>query len=548
MSNWGMNSISIFDSSTWLLATIIYPLALLLILALRTPAHYSRWWIVSAPLPALLVSIALPDTTLQLPFLLLGAVWQLDAMSRPLLMMTALLWLLAGLFARGYMQAGGLRRFTIFWLATMLGNFTLIVAKDIASFYTGFALMTFAGYGLVVHTLSKQALRAGRIYISMAILGEVLILAGFISLIPNLVEPMLYHVPLAIAEHPQSIWISTLLFAGFGVKVGVLGLHFWLPLAHPVAPTPASAVLSGAMIKAGLIAWMQVLPLGEDITPLIESLNWPLFAWTVIGLGLAASFFAAVLGAFQRKPKAVLAYSSISQMGLMTTLLGVALLMPELWPGVMAALIAFTVHHGLAKGALFLGVGLVDTHLSPAQHSAANPSQHIGNTVGKSANTPPEQAQSSAYSAESPVTYMQHSPDVKRWAVLTLLALPALSLIGLPLTSGAAAKYLLKAEAYATGYSLLMFLLTFATAATTLLMLRFFDLIYTQLRARPSATAITNGVKTAVLLTVIASIVLIWWFPIGLSITQTLTLASLWESLWPMSIAIIAYAYLTTRR
>lgn len=502
MSNWAMNSISISDPSTWLLVTIAYPLALLLILAWRTPAHYSRWWIVSAPLPALLASIALPDTTLQLPFLLLGAVWQLDAMSRPLLMMTALLWLLAGLFARGYMQAGGLRRFTIFWLATMLGNFTLIVAKDIASFYTGFALMTFAGYGLVVHTLSKQALRAGRIYISMAILGEVLILAGFISLIPNLVEPMLYHVPLAIAEHPQSIWISTLLFAGFGVKVGVLGLHFWLPLAHPVAPTPASAVLSGAMIKAGLIAWMQVLPLGEDITPLIESLNWPLFAWTVIGLGLAASFFAAVLGAFQRKPKAVLAYSSISQMGLMTTLLGVALLMPELWPGVMAALIAFTVHHGLAKGALFLGVGLVDTHLSPAQH----------------------------------------------WAVLTLLALPALSLIGLPLTSGAAAKYLLKAEAYATGYSLLMFLLTFATAATTLLMLRFFDLIYTQLRARPSATAITNGVKTAVLLTVIASIVLIWWFPIGLSITQTLTLASLWESLWPMSIAIIAYTYLTTRR
>ena len=225
--------------SYWLFATIAYPALLLCVFAWRDPTRYSRWWIVSAPVPALLTSIFLPETTLQLSFVLLGMVWQLDSMARPLLMMTALLWLLAGVFARGYMPLEGLRRFTMFWLATLIGNLALLLAKDIASFYTGFALMTFAGYGLVIHSLSKDALRAGKIYIGMAILGEVLILAGFISLIPSLVEPMLFHVPLAIAEHPHSIWISALLFAGFGVKAGVLGLHFWLPLAHPVAPKPA---------------------------------------------------------------------------------------------------------------------------------------------------------------------------------------------------------------------------------------------------------------------------------------------------------------------
>lgn len=305
-----------------LLLSTLYPLLLFALFAWRAPQHYSRWWIVSAPLPALLLSIGLPDTFIQLPFLLLGVVWELDAFTRPLLMMTALLWLISGYFALGYMKPEGLRRFTLFWLATLTGNLSLILAQDIASFYTGFALMTFAGYGLVVHQLSPEALRAGKIYIAMAVLGEVLILAGFIALIPDLVEPMLHSVPLAIAEHDYPMWVSALLFAGFGVKAGVLGLHFWLPLAHPVAPTPASAVLSGAMIKAGLIAWIQVLPLGAELAALIEpnflrgvSLVTG-FAWLVIGLGLSASFLAAVLGARQLKPKAVLAYSSISQMGL----------------------------------------------------------------------------------------------------------------------------------------------------------------------------------------------------------------------------------------
>lgn len=554
--------------SWWLLATTFYPIALLCIFAWRPAERYSRWWIVSAPLPALLLTVFLPDSVMQIPDILFGVVWAMDEMSRPLLMMTALLWLLSGVFALGYMKQPALRRFTLFWLMTMVGNFALILANDIASFYTGFTLMTFAGYGLVIHTMSAQALRAGRVYMAMAIMGEVLILAGFIALLPDMPQAMLSYVPIALAEHEHGLWLTLLLFAGFGVKAGVLGLHFWLPLAHPVAPTPASAVLSGAMIKAGLIAWMQVLPLGNEAASLMAlstegraMLSPEVFAWLVIALGLAASFFAAVLGALQLKPKAVLAYSSISQMGLMTTLLGVALLMPELWPGVLLALIAFTVHHGLAKGALFLGVGLA-----------------------------------------------QHPSGLPRWAILTLLLIPALSLIGVPLTSGAAAKYLLKGEAYETELALLVFLITFAAAATTLLMLRFIDLVNGQLQitlqadarkqdtsdkmlqpdTRDSAAtssaymnaisneskagisdsrqdAITdktraelgaghtddtrlkeNCIKYSVLLSIAASSILVWLFPIGLSFTNTLSLTSLWEAAWPMALA--TAIYLTSRR
>lgn len=490
---------------SWLLLiALIYPLLVLAVFAWRkvdpTPS-YNRWWIVSAPLPALLAGIALPDTTLQAPALMFGLVWQLNDFSRPLLLMTTSLYAIASVFGLGYLKPQALRRYTLFWLLTMFGNLVLLVAQDIASFYTGFALMTFAGYGLVVHNMSADALRAGKIYIGMAIMGEVLILAGLIAIMPDMVEPMLHYLPLALSEHSHGIWLTALLFAGFGVKAGVLGLHFWLPLAHPVAPTPASAVLSGAMIKAGLIAWMQILPLGADHGMFIDT---QLFAWVVIALGLAASFLAAVFGAIQLKPKAVLAYSSISQMGLMTTLLGVALLMPQLWSGIMVALVAFAVHHGLAKGALFLGVGL-----------ATQPAR------------------------------------LPHWAVLVLLGVPALSLIGLPLTSGGAAKYLLKDEAYQTNLSLLIFLLTFAAAATTLLMLRFIDLINGQLRVTLERTQgeARDGdgyIRNAVIAAVLVSSVAIWWFPLELSMTSAMTLTGLWETIWPMALA--TAIYLTVRR
>ena len=110
--------------------------------------------------------------------------------------------------------------------------------------------------------------------------------------------------------------MALLLWLGLGVKAGVIGLHVWLPLAHPVAPAPASAVLSGAMIKAGLLGWLTVLPLGmESLSPAMMQ-----FGNVVLVAGFAAAFGAALYGIWQSHPKAILAYSSISQMGMLTAL------------------------------------------------------------------------------------------------------------------------------------------------------------------------------------------------------------------------------------
>jgi formate hydrogenlyase subunit 3/multisubunit Na+/H+ antiporter MnhD subunit len=103
--------------------------------------------------------------------------FELDATGRVFLLFSAILWALAGYQARHQLADDPhARLFTGFFLATLAGNLLLILAADLAGFYLGYALMTFAAYGLIVHKGSAEALRAGRVYLLMALLGEVLLL------------------------------------------------------------------------------------------------------------------------------------------------------------------------------------------------------------------------------------------------------------------------------------------------------------------------------------------------------------------------------------
>jgi formate hydrogenlyase subunit 3/multisubunit Na+/H+ antiporter MnhD subunit len=210
----------------------------------------------------------------------------------------------------------------------------------------------------------------------------VLLLAGLLWASGGGEVLLLTALPAEIASNPAANWIIALLVTGFGIKAGLPLLHMWLPLAHPAAPPAASAVLSGAMIKAGLVGWLRVLPLGFDTAGL--------WGWALLVGGVAASFGAALVGVTQRNPKAVLAYSSVSQMGLITSLLGCGLLQPGLWPALQVVIVLFAVHHGLAKGALFLGAGIA-----------------------------------------------HHRRDLPPWLLWAGLVLPGLALAGAPLTSGA---------------------------------------------------------------------------------------------------------------
>ncbi|MBK5942178.1 hypothetical protein CCR96_23645 [Halochromatium roseum] len=418
-----------------------------------------------------------PDGSLWLEAWLLGGYWELDDQRRLLLAFSALLWGLAGWYARGYFAAeqaqaaagdrdsrSRLLRFALFWPLTLCGNLLLLVAEDIASFYLGFALMTFSAYPLVIHNGSREARTGGLAYLVMAVLGEGMILAGLLWGAGTGSALTLSELRATLATADMGLWMGLLLWLGFGVKAGVIGLHLWLPLAHPVAPTPASAVLSGVMIKAGLVGWLSTLPLG--MAGVDQSFHGLGLAMLVAGL--VGAFAAALWGVAQRHPKAVLAYSSVSQMGMLAALVAIGLLKPDSWPALSVLLLFFAAHHGLSKGALFLGVGI----------------------------------------SEQP-------PRLPAWLLWTLLILPALSLAG-ALGSGLIAKWGTKKALEAAGEETLAFWLSLATVGTTLLMAQTLWRQWRQgLQHAPTATddrRLLASMPLAWLISVLAALSLPLWF------------------------------------
>ncbi|MEX0604924.1 MAG: complex I subunit 5 family protein [Marinobacter sp.] len=449
-----------------------------------------RYTLPLLPLPALLLALGTePGWQLELPWLLNGGLWGIDELRRLFLLLTAVLWTVAGIYAVGYVKAHHFRRFCVCWGLTLAGNLGLTVAVDIASFYSFFALMTFAGYGLIVHEGTGEAVRAGRVYLMMAVLGEMAILAGLLLASAAADSQMLEDLPAAIVDSPQRDLMIALLVAGFGVKAGLPLLHFWLPLAHPVAPTPASAVLSGAMIKAGLLGWLVTLPFGEAALP-----GWGAL---MIVAGAIGSLGAAVMGVCQRLPKAVLAYSSISQMGLIVLMVGAALATPERAPVLVSVIALYVLHHGMAKGSLFLSAGV------------SLPSE-----------------------------------PMRRAVVWLLIALPGLSLAGLPFTSGALAKLAMK-EGLAQDkldFALAVYLSPLMTAgavATLLLVLRYLWTLTHTLETGRNPPILAAGWLAAIGMSLVA----FWWMPWDAEdlVKSPVWLPApyqVWALVWPMLIAI----------
>lgn len=320
------------------LAVLIWPLLLGLAVALPWLRSHALRLLPLAPLPALFLALAGQTGETTAPELLLGVRLAMDESTRLLLGMTAGLWLAAGVYAQSMTGGRNLALFAGFWCLTLTGNLGVFLAVDVITFYVAFAAVSLAAWFLVIHDRKPQALRAGQLYIVLAVLGEVCLLVGFLIGVQAADSFMIVDVHAALAEAPLRVVAVVMLIAGFGIKAGMVPLHVWLPLAHPAAPAAASAVLSGAIVKAGLVGFWLFLPPGT-------------FAAGLVALGLAGAFGAALWGLTQANPKAVLAYSTISQMGVMLALIG---------GGAASHVVAFyAVHHGLAKGALFLAAGAV---------------------------------------------------------------------------------------------------------------------------------------------------------------------------------------------
>lgn len=323
---------------------------LIAILCLSRPLEsVVRWIYPWVPLPPLIFAALMlphrePGIT-ELPGLLLRSSIGLDELGRAFLILICGVWWVAGLFSQGYLKNSDEERlFRFYFLVTFSGTLGLTLAQDAPSFYAGYALMTVGGYGLIINTKTMAARLAGRVYLTVALFGEMLSLSGMIMAASQADSFALTDIAARVARNEISFW---LIFVGFGTKVGLVPLHFWLPRSYYWAPLPAVAVLSGAMTKAGVLGWLRFLPDAESWTA----------AQIVVALGALMAFYGVIFGVLQTRAKTTLAFSSLSQMGYITMGLG-ALLEPGASP-MLTGVVAYAFHHGSTKVALFLGLGVL---------------------------------------------------------------------------------------------------------------------------------------------------------------------------------------------
>lgn len=464
-----------------LAAALAVPLAMLMACVSRAARERLPSLLVVAPVPALAAALlaydgaffALPHTPLRLTL-------ELDLPAAILLGAVAMLWIAAGAYAPSYNKAKTDRAsFVVWWLLTLIGNIGVFIAADLVSFYLVFALVSLAAYGMIVLDGTPGARRAGFVYVALGVLGEACLLLGFVQLAAGTGGDSLL-IRDVVAALPSSPWRDTtlmLLLFGFGLKIGLVPLHVWIPLAHSASPLPVSVVLSGAVVKAGLIGLIRFVP---------SAVALPEWGMALTIAGVTTAYYGVVVGVTQDNPKAVLAYSTMSQMGVIAAVLGLALSVGDGSAALGAGVYAF--HHVLAKGALFLAVGM----------AAATARPRLG-------------------------------------PVLFVTALLGLSLGGMPFTGGAIAKLAVKAQ---LGDGIASALVTLSAAGTTLLMLHFIH------RLEPTAAQAAGARPPAVLVatwagTAAAALVGPWvlFHGTGLgAVSEALSPAALWDALWPVGV------------
>jgi len=268
-------------------------------------------------------------------------------------------WLLVTFYSIGYMKTEHSKsRYYSFMTLTAGTMFGILFAKNLFTLYIFFELMTIVSYVLVIHEETEEALKAGKKYVFILISFGLLLFFSIVITytVSGTIDfgstPMLADITensmLISADFSLTLLFFTFLF-GFGAKAGMVPVHIWLPVAHPIAPSPASALLSGVMIKSGAYGIIRVV---YDVfgVSLVQDLG---VHFILAVLGAFTIFFGAAVAMAQNELKRRLAYSSINQIGYV--ILGAAFLTHN---GVVGSILHIF-NHALMKGLLFLCAGAI---------------------------------------------------------------------------------------------------------------------------------------------------------------------------------------------
>jgi len=235
-------------------------------------------------------------------------------------------------------------------LLLYLSIYAVTISGDLLTFFIAWEGMSVAAYGLVAfNKKSWEAIEATVKYLLMSGVGSLTALYG-IALVYGLTGTLNIEAfnKAFQTSTPVGILAVFLIFIGFGVEAAIVPLHMWLPDAHPAAPSPMSALLSGIIIEVGSFAFIRLL--GN----ILRLPSYAILAQPLLATAADATMFIGNLSALQQDDlKRLLAYSSIAQVGYI--LLGIA----TLTPAGFSASVFHIWNHALLKGMLFLLAGIV---------------------------------------------------------------------------------------------------------------------------------------------------------------------------------------------
>lgn len=275
----------------------------------------------------------------------------------------ALMWTMTSIFSHEYFHHYRNRnRYFYFLLLTFAGTMGVFLSANLYTTFIFFELMSMASYVTVVHDEKPKAMRAGDTYLFIAVLGGMVMLMGLFLLsnaigtleidqIRDKINTYLY-----FGGSEKVIWASALcLLFGFGAKAGMFPVHIWLPKAHPVAPAPASALLSGILTKTGVYG---ILVITSRI--FLHDSTW---GTLVLYIGVITMFLGAFLAVFSIDLKRTLACSSMSQIGFILVACGMQGLLGEHNALAVRGALLHMVNHSMFKLVLFMVAGAVYMNL-----------------------------------------------------------------------------------------------------------------------------------------------------------------------------------------
>lgn len=267
----------------------------------------------------------------------------------------AVVWILTGFFSFEYMKhEENEKRYFGFYLIVFGVLLGLGFSGNLITMYLFYEFMTLTSLPLVLHTQTREAVMAGLKYLFYSFAGAYMSLFG-VYFIYKYGSTLNFTaggvIDASVLERHETLFLVVvmLMLTGFGVKAGMFPLHAWLPTAHPVAPGPASAVLSGVIVKGGVLAIIRVVY--QLIGPDFIRGTWVQTAWMI--LTLLTVFMGSLLAFREPVLKKRLAYSTVSQVSYI--LFGLSVLAPRAMTGSLIHIAA----HAFIKVALFLTAGAI---------------------------------------------------------------------------------------------------------------------------------------------------------------------------------------------